>query len=106
MSHSPIASLLISDFLFSCAAAHNILTDTATSGPCAITKSIVSASLSINIASVSAHLLTCHLDHLSVCVSVYWSVCRSVRGVICGKTAEWIRMPFGMVSGSVEGSVY
>jgi len=26
------------------------------------------------------------------------SVCLSVRKVYCGKTAEWIRMPFGMVS--------
>jgi len=30
------------------------------------------------------------LDHLSVCLSV--------REVYCGKTAEWIRMPFGVVS--------
>jgi len=34
------------------------------------------------------------LDHLSV-----WSVCRSGHKVYCGETAEWIRMPFGMVSG-------
>jgi len=27
------------------------------------------------------------------------SVGLSVRKVYCGKTAEWIRMPFGMVSG-------
>jgi len=32
----------------------------------------------------------CRLDHLSVC--------RSVRIVYCGKMAEWIWMPFGMVS--------
>jgi len=35
------------------------------------------------------------LAHLSVCVCV----CRSVQKVYCGKTANWIRMPFGMVSG-------
>jgi len=39
------------------------------------------------------------LDHLSVCLSV----CRSVRKVYCGKTAGWIRMPFGMVSGVGRG---
>ena len=27
----------------------------------------------------------------------------SVQKVYCGKTADWIQMPFGMVSGSVEG---
>jgi len=31
-------------------------------------------------------LRTCHLDHLSV-------VC--VQKVYCGKTADWIQMPFG-----------
>jgi len=30
--------------------------------------------------------------------SVHWSVGRSVRLVGCGKTADWIRIPFGMVS--------
>jgi len=44
-------------------------------------------------------LLTCRLFHLSVCVSV----CVSVRKVYCGKTAEWIRMPFGVVSGVGRG---
>ena len=29
--------------------------------------------------------------------------CLSVRKVYCGKTAEWIRMPFGMVSGVCRG---
>jgi len=62
---------------------------------------IISVSFSINIASVSDYLMTCHLTHLSVCVclSVCLSVCRYVRKVYCGKTADWIRMPFGMVSG-------
>ena len=32
------------------------------------------------------------LDHMCVCVCV--------RKVYCGKTADWIRMPFGVVSGS------
>ena len=27
------------------------------------------------------------------------SVCVCIRKVYCGKTADWIRMPFGMVSG-------
>jgi len=32
---------------------------------------------------------TCRLDHLCVCV----------RKVYCGKTANWIRLPFWVVSG-------
>jgi len=36
-------------------------------------------------------------------MSVGLSVCRSVRKVYCGKTAEWIRMPFGMMSGVGRG---
>jgi len=32
---------------------------------------------------------------MSVCV------CLSVQKVYCGKTAEWIRMPFAVVSGRV-----
>ena len=39
------------------------------------------------------------LDHLSVGLSVCLSVCQSVRKVYCGKTAERIWMPFGVVSG-------
>jgi len=31
------------------------------------------------------------LDHLSVCLAIH--------KVYCGKTADWIRMPFGVVSG-------
>jgi len=38
------------------------------------------------------------LDHLSVGRSGGLSVCLSVRKVYCGKTAEQIRMPFGLVS--------
>jgi len=37
----------------------------------------------------------CRLDHLSVG--------QSVRKVYCGKTADWIRMPFGVVSGVGRG---
>jgi len=33
----------------------------------------------------------CHLSHLSVCLSVQWAN--------CGKTADWIWMPFGVMSG-------
>ena len=40
-------------------------------------------------------LLTIRTDHLSVG--------RSVWKVICGKTAEWIQMPFGMASGVGRG---
>jgi len=36
-----------------------------------------------------------------------WIICRSVRlsnrKVYCGKTAEWIQMPFGVVSGVGRG---
>jgi len=42
----------------------------------------------------------------SVGLSVCLSVGLPVRKVYCGKMAEWIRMPFGVVSGSVEGWVY
>jgi len=44
-------------------------------------------------------LRICRLDHLSVGLSV----CLSVRKVYCGKTANWIRMPFGMVIGVGRG---
>jgi len=44
-------------------------------------------------------LRTCCLDHLSICVCV----CLSVRKVYCGKTAERIRMPFGVVNGVGRG---
>ena len=35
--------------------------------------------------------------------SVGLCVCVSVRKVYCGKTADWIRMPFGMVNGVGRG---
>jgi len=38
-----------------------------------------------------------------MCVSVGMSVCRSVRKVYCGKTVDWIQIPFGMVSGVGRG---
>jgi len=37
--------------------------------------------------------------------SVGLSVCLCVRKVYCGKTADWIRMPFGVVSEIVDGRV-
>jgi len=48
---------------------------------------------------------TCRLAHLSVyvCWSVGWLVCLSVRKVYCGKMANQIRMPFGMVSAVGQG---
>ena len=39
----------------------------------------------------------CRLSHLSVCLGL--SVWLSVKWVNCGKTADWIWMPFGVVSG-------
>ena len=38
-----------------------------------------------------------------ICRSVGRSVCLCVRKLYCGKTADWIRMPFGMVSGVGRG---
>ena len=35
--------------------------------------------------------------------SVCLSVCLSVQKVYCGKTADWIRMSFGVVSGVGRG---
>jgi len=40
---------------------------------------------------------------MSVCLSVVCSVCLSVQKVYCGNTADWIHMPFGMVSGVGQG---
>jgi len=34
-----------------------------------------------------------------ICQSVCRLVCLSVRKMYCGKSAEWIRVPFGLVSG-------
>jgi len=45
-------------------------------------------------------LQACRLAHLCVCM------CLSVRKVYCGKTADWIRMPFGMVTGEWDRSRY
>jgi len=42
---------------------------------------------------------SCRLAHLSVCVRVFAGL--SVRKVYGDKTAEWIRMPFGVVEGWV-----
>ena len=40
---------------------------------------------------------------LSPTPSVGLPVCRAVLKVYCGKTADWIRMPFGVVSGVGQG---
>jgi len=59
-----------------------------------------SASLSVNIASVNILLTDLSpIPSVSLCVTVCQTVCLSVRKVYSGKTVEWIRMPFGMVSG-------
>ena len=42
-------------------------------------------------------LWTCRLNHLSICL------CVCVRKVYCGKTAERIWMPFGVVRGLGRG---
>jgi len=42
----------------------------------------------------------CHLSHLSVCLSVSQSVSPVDE---CGKTADWIWMPFGVVSRACRG---
>ena len=64
--------------------------------------SIINASLSINIASLSASGVDLSLSP-SVGLCVCQLVCLLVRKVYCGKTADWIRMPFGMVSGVCRG---
>jgi len=46
-----------------------------------------------------AFLQVCRLNHLSLGRSVRLSF----RKVYCGKTADWIRMPFGLVSGVGRG---
>ena len=66
--------------------------------------SVISASLSINIATISANLTDLLPAHLLVCVCVGWSVCLSVcLKVFCGKRADWIQISFGMVSGVYQG---
>ena len=45
---------------------------------------------------------SCRLAHLSVCVFVSVCLCGGQK-VFCGKTADWIRMLFGMVSGVSRG---
>jgi len=59
---------------------------------------IIRVSLSINITSISANDVDL-LPSPSVGLCVCQSVSLSVWKVYCGKTANWIRMPFGMVSG-------
>ena len=50
---------------------------------------VFSMSLSITIASRALMLRICRVDDLCVCV----------RKVYCGKMADWIRMPFRVMSG-------
>jgi len=40
-----------------------------------------------------------HIDHRSICLSV----CVCVWKMYCGKTADWIWMPFGVVTGVGQG---
>jgi len=48
-----------------------------------------------------AYLTDLSIPSVGLCVSL--SVGLSVRKVYCGKMADWIWMPFGMVSGVVRG---
>jgi len=67
---------------------------------------IISASLSINIASISTYLTDLSPSpsvNLCVCRSICLSVCQSVWKVYCGKMADWIQMSFVMVSGVGQG---
>jgi len=57
-----------------------------------------SVSLFVNIANESA-ILTDLSPRPSVCLCV----CLSVRKMYCGKTADWIRMRFGVVNGVGQG---
>jgi len=41
--------------------------------------------------------------HLSVGLSVCQSVCPLVQRVYCGKMADWVWMPFGVMSGISRG---
>jgi len=64
---------------------------------------IISSSFSIDIASVSANgVKLSPSPYVGLCVYVCDCVCLSVglsvRKVYRGKTADWIQMPFGMVS--------
>ena len=63
---------------------------------------VISASLSVTLASISA-IVTDLSPKMSECLSICLSVCLSVRKVYCGKTAEWNRMPFGVVNGVGRG---
>jgi len=70
---------------------------------CSFNHDALSASLSVNIAIVSDYAVDLSPSQsvgLYVRLSVGRSVYLSVREVYCGKTADWIRMPFRMVSGS------
>jgi len=61
---------------------------------------LVSASLTINIASVSAIGIDLSLiPSVGLCLCV----CLCVRKAYCGIMAEWIRMPIGEVSGVGRG---
>jgi len=62
---------------------------------------IFSASLSISIVSRALMLRNIRLDHHNLSVSRL--VCLSVRKVYYGKTANWIQISFGVVSGVGQG---
>jgi len=51
--------------------------------------------VSVSVSAIGVGLSSIPSVGRSVCLSV----CLSVRKVYCDKTADWIRMPFGMVSG-------
>jgi len=63
---------------------------------------IISVPLSISLVSVSTNDVDLSPSP-SVGLCVCRSVCLSGCKVYCGKTTDWIQMPFGMVSGVSQG---
>jgi len=78
---------------------HGLIAETAVSCYCRLPKlmySIYFVDFTVTRCSLSINRKRyCHLSHLSVCLCV----CLCARKVYCGKTADWIRMPFETVTG-------
>ena len=62
----------------------------------------LAASLSVN-ASGCWNRVVAYSSSDSICRTVCLSVWRSLRCLTCGKTADWIWIPFGVVSGIGRG---
>ena len=53
---------------------------------------------------IVSHVAVYQVSVSDLCDGTFaWTICLSVYKVCCGKTAEWIRMPSGMVSGVSRG---